>query len=82
MKGKDRKERIGKLNVFSRYWTETKESCIFQNKFYRNTNMVSEFKVLFFFFFLLFQISSSRLPQSDTIFFSSLLPVAVSFLRN
>ena len=37
--------------------------------FSRNTNMVSEFQVLFSFSFLLFHISGTRLSQSDIIFF-------------
>ena len=40
--------------------------------FYKDTNMVSEFKVLFSFSFRLFQIAGARLSQSDTVFFSFL----------
>ena len=37
--------------------------------FYRNTNLEFEFKVLFSFLFLLFEISGARFSQVGAIFF-------------
>ena len=47
-----------KSNGLTRRWTKTKNSCTKTN-FYRNINMVSEFKVLFSFFFLWYKISGA-----------------------
>ena len=65
-----------KLNGLTRRWTETNTSCTFQKHFffYWITNMVSEFKVLFTFSFLSFQISCVRISvsliQFSFLFFS------------
>ena len=57
-------------NKWTYHWIEKKSCPIQKQNFLRNTNMMFKFKVLFSFFFLLFQISGTWFSQAGDNFFT------------